>query len=97
MNNIIVPGSNFNYNTLALHTPIVVSGGNHFLKINMDDEPIYIQSPKCSTKQGILKSGKRCTAIWCSLTRTRILFTEYLESIFKPLYTKNKDSGLSLL
>lgn len=93
MDNIIVPGSNFNYNTLALHTPIVVSGGNHFLKINMDDEPIYIQSPKCSTKQGILKSGKKmyCDLVFTNENEDFIHWIEYLEEHIQTTIYKNKD------
>ena len=39
--------------------PTVVAGGNYFIKYLIDGAPLYIQPPKCSTKQGITKGGKR--------------------------------------
>jgi hypothetical protein len=37
----------------------MISGGNYFIRCLVDNSPLYIQPPKCSTKQGILKAGKR--------------------------------------
>jgi hypothetical protein len=102
MENIIVPDSTFNYNTVVLHTPIVVSGGNHFLKINRNDEPVYIQSPKCNTKQGILKAGKKmyCDLVFTNENEAFIRWIEHLEEhIQKTIYqnkTKWFESSLEL-
>lgn len=102
MENIIVPDSTFNYNTVVLHTPTVVSGGNHFLKINRNDEPVYIQSPKCSTKQGILKAGKKmyCDLVFTNENEAFIRWIEHLEEhIQKTIYqnkTKWFESSLEL-
>ena len=59
MDNIYEPNSTFSFNKLMLTKPISVSGGNYFIKFKMNNYPLYIQSPKCKTKQGIIKAGKR--------------------------------------
>jgi hypothetical protein len=59
MDNIHEPNPTFSFDKLVLTKPISVSGGNYFIKFKMNDYPLYIQSPKCTTKQGIIKAGKR--------------------------------------
>jgi hypothetical protein len=59
MDNIYEPNAKFAFDKLHLTKPISVSGGNYFIKFKMNDYPLYIQSPKCITKQGIMKIGKK--------------------------------------
>ena len=59
MDNIHIPNSEFPFDKLILTKPTSVHGGNYFIKFRFNDNPLYIQSPKCSTKQGIQKAGKR--------------------------------------
>jgi hypothetical protein len=59
MDNIYEPDPTFSFDKLVLTKPISVSGGNYFIKFKMNNYPLYIQSPKCRTKQGIVKAGKR--------------------------------------
>ena len=59
MDNIYEATREFQFNQLNLTSPISVSGGAHFSKILMNKLPLYIQTPKCKTKQGIVKSGKK--------------------------------------
>jgi hypothetical protein len=59
MDNIHIPNSTFAFDKLILTKPTSVPGGNYFIKFRFNDKPLYIQSPKCSTKQGIQKAGKR--------------------------------------
>jgi hypothetical protein len=49
----------FPFNKLVLLKPTSVTGGNYFIKFRINDLPLYIQTPKCNTKQGILKAGKK--------------------------------------
>ena len=51
----------FVFSKLQLIKPTLVSGGNYFIRCLVDGEPLYIQPPKCYTKQGIVKAsgGKR--------------------------------------
>lgn len=56
---IIKPDSNFNFSSLHLADPISVQGGTYFTKITTNDFPLYVQTPKCLTKQGFAKTGKK--------------------------------------
>ena len=49
----------FPFSKLLLLKPTAVTGGNYFIKFRINELPLYIQTPKCNTKQGILKAGKK--------------------------------------
>ena len=49
---------------LKLHSPIPIQGGSYLAKITLNDNPVLFQMPKCSTKKGIVSSGKR---FYCDL------------------------------
>lgn len=59
MDSIYEPNDKFDFEKLKLTSPITVAGGNHFIKFIMNENPLYIQPPKCKVKQGIVKTGKR--------------------------------------
>ena len=71
------PNGNFPFDKLVLTTPSFVNSGNYFIKYLINDSPLYIQPPKCLTKQGIIKGGKK---LYCDL-----LFTNENESFIKWL------------
>jgi len=49
----------FDFTKLVLTNPTLISGGNYFIRCLVNNSPLYIQPPKCKTKQGILKAGRR--------------------------------------
>lgn len=51
--------SNFDFKKLILTKPTQSPGGNYFIKFLVDSAPLYVQPSKCSTKQGIVRAGKR--------------------------------------
>ena len=60
MTNIIIPNSaTFNFDKLKLLPPCAVQGSAYFTKLEYNNKPLYIQTRKSLTKQGISKSGKR--------------------------------------
>ena len=62
MGDIYDTNSQFEFDKISLTTPTTISGGVHFSKILINKKQLYIQSPKCKTKQGIVKSGKKSHA-----------------------------------
>ena len=54
--------SPFHFEKLSLGTP-ASRNGSYFMKLAVSDEPIYLQLPKSSMKQGLLKVGKKHIAI----------------------------------
>ena len=62
MTDIFDTNAEFPFEKISLITPTSISGGIHFSKILINKKQLYIQSPKCKTKQGIVKSGKKIHA-----------------------------------
>jgi len=75
MEEIYDTNDSFNFSKLVLTKPSLISGGNYFIRCLMNGSPLYIQLPKCSTKQGILKAGKRFY--------TDLMFTNENESFIR--------------
>ena len=48
-----------NLSNVALSMPSSVQGGSYFTRINYAKRPLYMQSPKCISKQGITAVGKK--------------------------------------
>ncbi len=61
MTNIYQANEDFDFSKLHLANPIPYQGGSYFSKVlvGSNDDSLYIQSPKCKTKQGIVKTGKK--------------------------------------
>lgn len=59
MDNIIEPTIDFDFSKLYLGTPSALTGGAYFTRIFLNNKPLFIQTPKCQTKQGFIKSGKK--------------------------------------
>ena len=58
MENIVEINDKFDFNSIYLENPTPLQGGSFFTKINYSEKklPLYIQLPKCKSKNGILKS-----------------------------------------
>jgi hypothetical protein len=67
MNGIYEANNGFDFNKIVYNTPVQVIGGNHFIKFKVNDKPLYIQPPKCLTKQSVSKSKKK---LFCDLMFT---------------------------
>lgn len=51
----------FDFSNLSLSNPSVLQGGSFFSKINFSpkDETLYVYTPKCTTKNGVVSSGQK--------------------------------------
>ena len=49
----------FDFEGLVLTKPNAIAGGNYFIRFLKNERPLYLQPPKCKTKQGIVKGTKR--------------------------------------
>ena len=59
MENILEPNNHFDFSKLSLAQPIGINGGAYFTKFLYNTQPFYIETPKCLTKQGFIKHGKK--------------------------------------
>ncbi len=50
----------FDFNIVRLENPSLISGNNYYSKINnYMKNNLYIQLPKCNTKQGIVNTNNK--------------------------------------
>ena len=78
--------NNIDDNTLhniKLHSPTPIQGGSYLAKMTLNDKPILFQMPKCSTKRGVVSSGKRyyCDLLFTYDHTNVIDFVENIEMV----------------
>ena len=95
MEHIVEPTPDYDFTQLTCISPSSIAGGNYFIRIlqNSGQKPLYIQPPKCSTKQGIIKSGKKmyCDLLFKHEDEQFTEFLECLESFCRSKIFQNKD------
>jgi len=82
MEKIYEPNDSFDFSKLNLLSPSSMPGGNYFIKFRINDNPLYIQPPKCVSKSDILKSGKKhyCDLMFSNENEDFIRWMENLEN-----------------
>ena len=93
MENIHNPNDTFDFEKLLLTKPTAIAGGNYFIRFFLNDEHLYIQPPKCSLKQGIVKAGKRMYAdlMFTNENDPFIRWMENLENYSQKYIFKNRE------
>lgn len=49
----------FDFTKLSLSKPTLISGGNYFIRFKKDNYPLYVQPPRCYTRNGFIKNGRK--------------------------------------
>ena len=83
----------FDFSKLSLSSPTSMGSGTFFIRYQINNTPLYIQPPKCSTKQGILKSGKKfyTDLIFTNENENFIRWMENLESYSQKFIYNNRE------
>jgi hypothetical protein len=83
----------FDFTKLVLTNPTLISGGNYFIRCLVNNAPLYIQPPKCKTKQGILKAGRRyyTDLMFTNEDANLIQWMENLENHCQQYIFKNRE------
>jgi hypothetical protein len=94
MENIIEPNESFDFSKISLAHPVGIQGGAYFTKIEFNKKPLYIQTSKSLTRQGIVKTGKKYYAdlMFDKNSETLINWFENLEEKCKKLIYEKKDA-----
>ena len=91
---IYEPDTSFEYDKITLANPQPIQGGSYITKITMDnDKPMYVQFPKCCTKQAIVttKRGKYCDLMYERERHEELIqWIENLESICQDKLDEKK-------
>jgi hypothetical protein len=58
MDNIITPNTKFDFSQISLDNPAPLQGGSFFTKLKFSNKglPLYLQLPKCVSKNGMIKN-----------------------------------------
>lgn len=93
MEEIIEPNEQFPFDKLTMLKPTVITGGNYFIKFQLNGNSLYIQPPKCVTKQGIAKAGKKlfCDFVYKNENETFIQWIEKLENFSQKKIFDNRE------
>ena len=94
MENIIEPTIDFDFSKVQLGIPVAHPGSTYVARIFTNNKPFYIQTPKCTTKGGIVKSGKKsyCDLMFSSDESIFIDWVSNLESKCQELICNKSDS-----
>ena len=94
MDNIIEPNDTFDFSKLSLAHPSGIQGGAYFTKIEFNKKPLYIQTSKSLTRQGIIKTGKKYYSDLMFDKNSEILINwfENLEENCKKLIFEKRDA-----
>ena len=92
MEGIYETNDNFPFNKLILLKP-VQTGGNYFIKFRINDTPLYIQPPKCKSKGGIMKAGKKLYSdlMFTNENENFIRWMENLENHCQKIIYENRE------
>jgi hypothetical protein len=93
MEEIYEPNEYFPFDKLVLTKPTQVSGGNYFIRFLLNNEHLYIQPPKCSMKQGIVKGPKKIYTdlLFSNENETFIQWLEKLETTCVEYIYQNRN------
>ena len=84
----------FDFDNISLTTPTGVQGGAYFSKLKNNNEKLFVQTSKCSNKNGIKKSGKKlyCDLMFNNEDTEFYDWMEKMEEKVKSLILKNRES-----
>ena len=94
MENIIEPNESFDFANITLAHPTGIQGSAYFTKIEYNKKPLYIQTTKSLTRQGIVKSGKKyhCDLMFNNEAESLINWFENLEDTCQKLIYNKSES-----
>jgi hypothetical protein len=91
--NIKYPTRKFDFTKLTLTYPKNVASGSYFTRILHMQSPLYLQIPKCTTKNGLVKSGKKmtCELLLDNMNEELVGWFESLDNRCKELLQQNSE------
>lgn len=94
MDNIVEPNEAFDFSKLSLAHPVGIQGGAYFTKIENNNKPLYIQTIKSQTRQGVVKTGKKyyCDLMFDKNAAPLISWFENLEERCQKLIFDRRDT-----
>jgi hypothetical protein len=81
MEPIFKPNSEFDFSKLSLGQPQPLQGGSYYTKLIMEGNDIYVQFPKCKTKQGLIQTERKMYTDLLYETDVNAQLSEWIENL----------------
>ena len=95
MDNVYDISPDFDFTQIILNNPVPLSGGSYFTKLSIakGSKNLYMQLPKVTTKQGIMKNSSKsyCDLMFSNSSGDLINWFEQLEKICQNLIIEKKE------
>jgi len=88
MDNIHSVDENFDFQNIILTHPESLHGGSFFTKLQSNNNPFYLQTPKCISKQGVVISNGKKSYIDLMFSNEDNKFIEFMENLEKTCISK---------
>ena len=85
--------NDFPFSKMTLENPEPISNGFYFIKLAVDNKPLYVQLPKCSMKNGIIsnKKEKYCDLLYFHKDQEQLIdWIEQMEISCKDMIDNKK-------
>ena len=89
--NICTVYDTFDFSKFILTHPESLQGGSFFTKLNVNNDILYLQTPKCISKQGIVSSSGKKSYIDLMFSSDDSKFIEFMENLEKSCVEKIHD------
>ena len=89
--NICTVYDTFDFSKFILTHPESLQGGSFFTKLNINNDILYVQTPKCISKQGIVSSSGKKSYIDLMFSVDDSKFIEFMENLEKSCVEKIHD------
>ena len=86
--NICTVYDNFDFSKIILTHPESLQGGSFFTKLNINNDMLYLQTPKCISKQGVAISSGKKSYIDLVFSSDDSTFIEFMENLEKSCVEK---------
>ena len=86
--NICTVYDTFDFSKFILTHPESLQGGSFFTKLNINNDILYVQTPKCISKQGIVSSSGKKSYIDLMFSVDDSKFIEFMENLEKSCVEK---------
>jgi hypothetical protein len=86
--NICTVYDTFDFSKFILTHPEPLPGGSYFTKLNINNDILYAQTPKCISKQGIVSSSGKKSYIDLMFSTEDSKFIEFMENLEKSCVEK---------
>ena len=83
MNSEFLPNDDYPIDDIVIKTPKALQGGTYSASIELNSQPIVVQTPRCKTKKGIHKTSKQvyCDLLFLKDNTENMVFINWLNAL----------------